>query len=220
MLDVFHRQIRRRVGALTVLLSLTTLVWIAPAWAAVMFSGPVVGVQDGDTIEVLYAGRAVKVRLHGIDTPESGQAFGTTARAFTAGLVHRQQVRVVVWDKDRYGRVVAEVQLADGRNLNAELVRAGLAWWYRQYAPQDPTLAQLEAEARRGGRGLWRDPQAVPPWDYRAKEAGTTTRGGGTTTQVGGVTRTAPGERTIHTGPRGGKYYMTDHGTKVYLKKK
>jgi len=55
----------------------------------------------------------------------------------------------------------------DGRSLNRELVRAGFAWWYRRYAPDDETLEQLEREARGAKRGLWVDPDAVPPWEWR-----------------------------------------------------
>ncbi len=52
------------------------------------------------------------------------------------------------------GRTIGEVILPDGRVLNRELVKAGFAWWYRRYAPNDETLAQLEREARRTKRGL------------------------------------------------------------------
>ena len=92
------------------------------------------------------------------------QAFGTRARQFTSDLTFRQTVTVKLRDVDRYGRLVAEVILPDGRSLNHELVRAGMAWWYRQYARSDATLAQLEAEAKAVKRGLWHDPQAVAPW--------------------------------------------------------
>ena len=70
-------------------------------------------------------------------------------------------------DRDQYGRLVADVILPDGRNLNRELVRAGLAWWYRRYAPHDAELEALEAEARAARRGLWADPHPVPPWEWR-----------------------------------------------------
>jgi endonuclease YncB( thermonuclease family) len=80
-------------------------------------------------------------------------------------------VTVQVKDTDRYGRPGGEVLLADGRSLNQELVRAGLAWWYRQYAPHDTTLAQLEAEARAAKRGLWADAAPVPPWAWRKARA-------------------------------------------------
>ena len=112
------------------------------------FAGKVVGVSDGDTITVLRNRTPIKVRLHGIDCPEIGQDFGSRAKAFTSELVFGQVVKVVPWDTDRYGRTVADVILADGRILNHELVRAGLAWRYRKYAPDIGTLAELEAAAQ------------------------------------------------------------------------
>ena len=62
------------------------------------------------------------------------------------------------------------VLLQDGRSLNHELVKAGFAWWYRKYAPDDKTLAQLEREARGTKRGLWVDPHALPPCQWRVSK--------------------------------------------------
>ncbi len=64
-----------------------------------------------------------------------------------------QTVTVQAGDRDRYGRTVGVVLLPDGRSLNHELVRAGFAWMYRRYAPDDETLKQLEHEARVAQRG-------------------------------------------------------------------
>ena len=58
------------------------------------FSGKVVGVADGDTITVLRDRTPIKIRLHGIDSPESGQAFGAKAKAFTSDLVFGEVVTV------------------------------------------------------------------------------------------------------------------------------
>ncbi len=145
-------------------------------------SGQVVRVLDGDTIEVLIGGRTVRVRLHGVDCPERGQAFGTAARRFTAELCFRRTVALRSYQTDRYGRLLADVVLPDGRVLNHELLRAGLAWWYRHYAPGDLTLAALEEEARAARRGLWAEANPVPPWDYRA---GRRTGTGRSRTQAG-----------------------------------
>ncbi len=76
-------------------------------------------------------------------------------------------VTVNVMDVDRYGRTVGEVLLQDGRSLNREQVKAGFAWWYRRYAPDDGTLAQLEADAKAAKRGLWADAEPVQPWAWR-----------------------------------------------------
>jgi endonuclease YncB( thermonuclease family) len=85
---------------------------------AEQFTGKVVGISDGDTISVLREGKAVKVRLHGVDTPEKAQAFGTQACTFTSHAAFQQTVTVVVQTTDRYGRLVGEVLLPEGRSLN------------------------------------------------------------------------------------------------------
>ena len=72
---------------------------------------------------------------------------------------------------DRYGRLMADIVLPDGKSLNQELVRAGLAWWYRRYAPGNRTLARLEDEAREARRGLWADEEPVAPWVWRRRKA-------------------------------------------------
>lgn len=69
-------------------------------------------------------------------------------------------------DKDRHQRMVGEVILPDGTHLSRELVRAGLAWWYHKHS-SDPTLAALELEAHDARRGLWSDPNPIPPWELR-----------------------------------------------------
>ena len=142
---------------------------IPPTLPSIHFTGKVVGVTDGDTITVLHNGKGERVRLHGIDCPEKGQAFGTVAKQFTSALVFGKEVTVTVQDSDKYGRTIGEVTLLDGRVLNHELVKAGLAWWYRKYAPGDTTLEHLEAEARNAKRGLWVDPNPVPPWEWRKR---------------------------------------------------
>jgi micrococcal nuclease len=130
------------------------------------FAGKVVRVADGDTITVMHFGKDEKIRLAGIDCPERKQAFGTRARQFTSKLVFGQVVTVMAETVDRFGRTVGEVILPDGRSLNRELVRAGYAWWYRQFS-DDETLGQLEEEARMFRRGLWAESNPIPPWEFR-----------------------------------------------------
>lgn len=154
---------RRKTG-FALLLAFAVLA--CPAWAD--FAGKVVAVKDGDTIKVLRDGtNAVTVRLVGIDAPEKTQAFGTRAKQYASDLAFGKTVTVREAGADRYRRTLGEVILEDGRSLNQELVRAGLAWWYRQYAPKDKTLEHLEAEARKAKAGLWIDADPVPPWEYR-----------------------------------------------------
>lgn len=136
-------------------------------WAKETFSGKVVAVKDGDTIEVLRDGKAVRIRLQGIDCPESKQAFGSKARAFTSDLVFGREVTVIASTTDRYGRLVANVIFDRDRNLNQELVKAGYAWWYKRYAKKDKALKALEKQARDSHVGLWSDPRPIPPWEFR-----------------------------------------------------
>jgi endonuclease YncB( thermonuclease family) len=142
------------------------------------FTAPVVGVSDGDTIRVLR-GTEVKVRLAEIDCPERRQPFGTRAQQRTSELAFGQVVRVVeTGAPDRWGRLVAEVLLPDGRSLNRELVREGLAWHYERYS-DSPELGALEAAARRTRVGLWVEPGAIPPWEWRRQRARQVTPKGG-----------------------------------------
>lgn len=129
--------------------------------------GSVVKVLDGDTITILVDEVEHKIRLYGIDCPESAQPFGQKAKKYALEQVARKTVVVDVRDQDRYGRMVGVVTLPDGRNLNRELVRSGFAWWYERYAPDDSQLKALELEAREARRGLWADPRPVPPWEWR-----------------------------------------------------
>ena len=63
--------------------------------------------------------------------------------------------------------MIGEVWLLDGRSLNQELVKEGYAWWYKSFAPKDKELERLQAEARTAKKGLWVQPNPVPPWEFR-----------------------------------------------------
>jgi endonuclease YncB( thermonuclease family) len=136
-----------------------------PAWSETL-TGRVVAIADGDTLTLLTPERRqVKVRLHGIDTPEVRQPWGSRARQALSDLAFQRAVRVEVQDVDRYGRTVGRIY-AGPVDVNAEMVRRGLAWVYTRYN-RDPALPALEAEARMAKRGLWADPQPVAPWNWR-----------------------------------------------------
>lgn len=125
-------------------------------------------VADGDTLEVMRDGKAVRVRLAGIDAPESGQPWSRRARSRLAELVLRRDVAVSVRDGDRYGRDVVDVTTADGRRVNDILVAEGLAWFYRAYS-DDRELERLETEAKSARRGVWSDGNPTPPWVWRQR---------------------------------------------------
>lgn len=131
------------------------------------FTGKVVRILDGDTIEVLRNQHPERIRLSGIDCPEKRQAYGQKAKQATSALVFWKDVTLQTHGLDKYGRTIADVLLSDDTNVNQTLVKDGWCWWYRKYAPGDTVLEALENEAREAGKGLWADPDPVPPWEWR-----------------------------------------------------
>ena len=117
------------------------------------YTGPVVGVSDGDTIRVLVDGQKHKLRLEGIDTPElGGQPYGRRAKQFTSDFSFGKTAAVYVSGTDDYQRELAHVYV-DGESLNEALLAAGLAWHYRYN--KDRKLARLAQTAKQQKRGLW-----------------------------------------------------------------
>ncbi|MDZ4733512.1 MAG: thermonuclease family protein [Nitrospirota bacterium] len=133
------------------------------------FTGKVVGVIDGDTIEVLHNQHPERIRLSGIDCPEKGQAFGKRAKQAASELVYGKEVTIQTHGKDKYPRTLADVLLPDGTNVNHTLVKDGWCWWFRKYAPRNTVLRRLETEARTQRRGVWAAESPMPPWEWRAQ---------------------------------------------------
>jgi endonuclease YncB( thermonuclease family) len=145
------------------------------AWADVL-TGRVVRVVDGDTVHVLDNVKNLhKIRLAGIDAPESSQAFGRVSRSHLADLVAGKTVTVEWHKRDRYRRIVGKI-LLDGKDMNLEQVSAGLAWHFKKYSSEQSAddrdrYAKAETVAREEHLGLWRDSHPIPPWDYRRTKA-------------------------------------------------
>ena len=139
---------------------------------AEILRGKVVKIADGDTLTLLDRSKQQhKVRLIGIDAPERKQPFGTVSRQNLADLVFGKEVAVEWHKQDRYQRVLGKV-LLNGKDVNLEQIKAGLAWHYKQYdRDQLPADRKLYAEAQKAaslkGTGLWNDPAPVAPWDFR-----------------------------------------------------
>ncbi|MGV7235532.1 MAG: thermonuclease family protein, partial [Nitrosomonadaceae bacterium] len=133
---------------------------------AASFTGKLVKVLDGDTVEVLHDGKAERIRLAQIDCPEKNQPFGQAAKRYVLDVAAQKIVTVEVDTVDRYGRTVGEVFLPDGSNLNKQIVGAGFAWQYKRYS-KDSAYADLEAQARAARLGLWQGMSPVPPWEWR-----------------------------------------------------
>ncbi|HEY0172083.1 MAG TPA: thermonuclease family protein [Pyrinomonadaceae bacterium] len=135
-------------------------------------TGEVVAVADGDTITVLDTNRRqYRVRLAGIDAPESGQDFGQASKKNLSAAVFGKAVEVSYSKLDRYGRVLGIVRLG-GRDINLAQVEAGLAWHYKEYADEQTAedrerYAAAETRARGERAGLWQQADPVKPSEFR-----------------------------------------------------
>ena len=136
--------------------------------------GKVIKVSDGDTITVLDSNNQKhKIRLKGIDAPESQQAFGDISTQSLSELVYNKEV-LVTWDKkDKYYRILGKV-IVDGNDANYEQLTKGLAWYYKQYekdlSDEDKKrYSEAEEWARNYTEGLWADSNSIPPWEFRRK---------------------------------------------------
>jgi endonuclease YncB( thermonuclease family) len=151
---------------------LATLLSLSATAQPQTITGKVVGVSDGDTITVLDGQkRQHKVRLNGIDAPESSQDFGSRAKQSLSDLVFGKTVTITSRKKDKYGRTLGTVTL-DGKDINEEQINRGMAWFYRAYQAELPAnvaavYGLAETRARQEKRGLWADAVPTPPWDFR-----------------------------------------------------
>lgn len=136
------------------------------------FTATVVGVLDGDTVEVYREGEQSKtpIDLYGIDCPEKQQYFGYAAKEATASLVGGKTVWIDIIGKDRSGRLLA-VMTIEGKNVNETLVAKGWAW----VSPDDCQLPfcdvwrELQEEASKNRIGLWTALKPQPPWEWRKR---------------------------------------------------
>ncbi|ELS5289032.1 thermonuclease family protein [Campylobacter upsaliensis] len=137
-------------------------------------TGKVSRVIDGDTIELLaktskenpYNHIAkLKIRLYGIDAPELKQAYGKEAKEFLSALVLKQEVNLIIENKDKYERIVGTLFLK-GQDINKEMVKNGYAHAYESFSKK--YLAE-QADAKMFKLGLWQDERVMSPSEFRRK---------------------------------------------------
>jgi micrococcal nuclease len=134
------------------------------------YEGKVIKVTDGDSINILYEGKPLRIRLAEIDAPERGQPFWKRSREALADYVAGKEVKVVEIDIDRYKRVVGQVYIGDFW-VNGALVSEGYAYVYPKYATT-MKLYNFEAEAQENKAGIWKLPEGerVKPWEWRKQQ--------------------------------------------------
>ena len=144
-----------------------TLVAACPSLSWADFAARVVTVHEGDRLTIRHDGRSETIYLKDIDCPELKQPYGKQAKHATAAFVGNRDVVVRALTRDKQGRTSAEVLLPNGPNVGRELVKEGLAWW-KSSGSGDLSLGDLEELARAEHKGLWSEPDPVPPWKWKA----------------------------------------------------
>ncbi len=139
-------------------------------------TGKVVQVSDGDTINLLVDKTQHRIRLASIDAPETshgsdrpGQPFGEASRKNLAEYVAGKTLTLTCYEKDHYGRDVCDVP-ANGTTANRLQVQDGMAWANQQAKGKflrDKTLVDAQNNAQKKKLGLWAEPGAVAPWEWR-----------------------------------------------------
>lgn len=125
---------------------------------------------DGDTVDVELDSGPMRVRLHGANTPERGQALYSEAADALRDLVQGGEVVIEPVEQDRYGRMVGRVYAGDD-DVGAELIKLGMAYADRRYLGQidgDESYCEHEHAARQAKLGLWALPaeQRGAPWEW------------------------------------------------------
>ena len=174
---------------------ITTIALIILAFVPPPFEATVTDVHDGDTIKVAVAGEPdkIEIRLYGIDAPEikvstktvngkrvetkydkGSQPYGFTSRAMLSQLVYGKKVTVITETNAKtYGRTVARIK-CDGVDINTKMVQIGAAHWYEQYAKNDTQLQSAQTKAKSAKLGIWSDPNAIAPWEFRKQKKAVT----------------------------------------------
>ena len=200
--------------SVTVKFLVSCLLLLAGLACAETIPGKVIGVMDGDTIEVLDATKTPRrIRLEGIDAPEKAQPFGARSKQRLSDQVFGKQVEVLSNKTDKYGRAVGKV-IISGKDANLEQVRYGFAWHYKEYQKEQSvsdrlTYANAETSARNMNTGLWNNPKPMPPWEWshgRKNEPSAQSSASGCPC----------GRATFCSGLRGGQYCIAPNGKMKY----
>jgi len=136
-------------------------------------------VYDGDTLRVTDGSEEIKIRLCGVDSPEKEQPMGIEARDHLRSLIAQGDGSLIVVPTGHYsyGRPVVDlfVPLAGTEEeiyLNGQMIVDGMAYHDARFSHQCPDgdlLARVEERAKASGKGVWMNPDAERPWDFRRR---------------------------------------------------
>ena len=133
-------------------------------------TGKVVRIADGDTFTLLVDKKQHRIRLHGIDAPETkgGQPYSQRSKEYLSSMIAGKTVKVEVKDTDRYERFIGIVSTDKIKDVNLEMIKAGMAWHYSYY-DNTPSYKLAQQQAKKGNKGLWQDPNPINPYEWRKK---------------------------------------------------
>lgn len=134
-------------------------------------TGKVVRIADGDTFTLLIDKKQHRIRLHGIDAPETkgGQPYSQRSKDYLSSMIAGKTVKVNVKDTDRYGRFIGIVSTDKIKDVNLEMIKAGMAWHYSYY-DNTPSYKSAQQQAKKGKKGLWQDSKSINPYEWRKKQ--------------------------------------------------
>lgn len=204
-----------------------------------LIEGKVTLVYDGDTISVTTKdGKIFSIWLKSIDAPENKQNYAKKSRKMLAEMIEGKEVKVIIYKKDLYDRYIGNVYY-NGQDIGLKQLESGMAWYFKQFAFEQNAeerriYAQAEQKARADKTGLWEDSKPTPPWEFRSgkksddadqKETMPAVNPATTVTETNNPSTTSSeqtnkSDRTYILGPRGGCYYVSESGRKVYVKDK
>jgi endonuclease YncB( thermonuclease family) len=149
---------------------LVAILLLTPLTSTNAASAQALQVYDGDTFKILMEGKKVRLRLYGIDAPESGQKGNVSAARFLKRSVFGNLLEIVVLEVDWTGQIQAIVTNVDnGLCVNAAMVANGYSWVDPQKCNTKECAhwKKLESNARRFKLGIWSGYNLVPPWEFR-----------------------------------------------------
>ena len=145
---------------LLIFLILSTLIFADLTKAKVTY------VTDGDTFHALIDGKKEKIRIFGIDAPESKQEWGLEAKESLNKLISNKEVLLDIKNKDMYGRLLAVVFIGK-QNINLEMIKTGNAWYYEYYDKNNKESKTAMENAKKNKLGLWSKPNPKNPFEFR-----------------------------------------------------
>lgn len=157
--------LKKMAAVLIVLITISDFAYAA--------SAIVIRVFNGDTLTIDAQGEEIRLRLFGIDAPESGQDGDVAATRFLRRLVLEHPVEIKVKETDQLKQIFAVV-IREGKesSINAAMLANGYAWVNPDQCKDDQCLKWnvIESRARKLKLGIWSDYNIVPPWEFRKRQ--------------------------------------------------